>query len=116
GSTPSARPDSAWSTNENGLAAGAGMTTVPSQAVPARIGPEALAVALREALELGAHVGHAAPARIVQRPAAERGEAGGEDHGAVDRILVRHDAFAQTADADVEHRQDEGIGHLLRVR
>src|SRR5262249_27339625 len=41
------------------------------QAVPARIGPEAFAVALREAFELGADVGDAARARVVHGPAAE---------------------------------------------
>src|SRR5215831_20808670 len=84
------------------------------QAVPARIGPEALAVALRQSLELGADVGDAARARVVHGPAAERREAGGEDHGAVERILVRHHALAQTGHADVEHGKNEAVGHLRR--
>src|SRR5262249_25685323 len=84
------------------------------QAVPARIGPEALAVALREAFELGADVGGAARARVVHGPAAERPKAGGEDHGAVGRTLVRHHARAQTGDANVEHGENEAIGHLRR--
>ena len=77
------------------------------------IGPEALAVALREPFELGADVGDPARARVVHGPAAEWREAGGEDHGAVKRILVRHYALAQTADADVEHGENEAIGHLF---
>src|SRR5258708_12534317 len=75
------------------------------------MGRKALAVALRKALELGADVGDPARARVVHGPAAERREAGGEDHGALERVLVRHYALAQTADADVEHRADEAVGH-----
>src|SRR5262245_60729829 len=84
------------------------------QAVPARIGPEALAVALREPFELGADVGGAARACVMHGPAAERREAGGENHGAVEDILIRHHALAQTSDADVEHGENEAIRHLLR--
>src|SRR5262245_65571134 len=84
------------------------------RAIPVRIGPEALAIALREAFELGADVSDAARARVVHGPAAERREAGGEDHGAVERILVRHHALAQTGDADVEHRENEAVRHLRR--
>src|SRR5262245_48494583 len=84
------------------------------QAVPARVGPEALAVALHEPFELGADVGDAARARVVHGPAAERRKAGGEDHGAVERVLIRHHALAQTGDADVEHGKDEAVGHLRR--
>src|SRR6516162_7981983 len=80
--------------------------------VPARVGEEALAVALREPHQGGADVGHAVLSRIVQRPAAERREAGREYHGAVDGVFVCHDALAQAGDADVEHRQDETVGHL----
>src|SRR5262249_49991065 len=87
---------------------------VSCQAIPPRIGPEALAVALREAFELGADVGDAARARVVHGPAAERRKPGGEDHGAVERILIRHHALAQTGDADVEHRENEAIRHLRR--
>src|ERR1700746_800566 len=84
------------------------------QGVPARIGPEALAVALREAFELGADVGDAARARVVHGPAAGRRKAGGEDRGAVERTLARHYALAQAADADVEHGKNEAVGHLRR--
>src|SRR5262245_58822372 len=84
------------------------------QAIPARIGPEALAVALRQAFEFGADVGGAARARVVHGPAAERREAGGEDHGAVERVLIRHHALAQAGDADVEHRENEAVRHLRR--
>src|SRR5262245_65527570 len=84
------------------------------QAIPVRIGPEALAIALREAFELGADVGDAARARVVHGPAAERREAGGEDHGAVERILIRHHALAQARHANVEHQENEAVGHLRR--
>src|SRR5215813_13259520 len=84
------------------------------QAVPARIGPEALAVALRQSFELGADVGDAARARVVHGPAAERRKAGGEDHSAVERILIRDHALAQTADADVEHGENEPVRHFRR--
>src|SRR5260370_11715922 len=84
------------------------------QEVPARIGPEALAVALRQAFELGADVRDAARARVVYGPAAERRKAGGEDHGAVEGVLVRHHALAQTADADAEHGKNEAARHLRR--
>src|SRR5260221_3802331 len=94
--------------------AGAWRIEPSCQEVPARIGPEALAVALRQAFELGADVGDPARARVVHGPAAERREAGGEDHGAVERVLVRHYALAQTADADVEHPEDEAVCHLRR--
>src|SRR5262249_34847535 len=46
--------------------------------------------------------------------AAERRKAGGEDHSAVERILIRDHALAQTADADVEHGENEAVGHLRR--
>src|SRR5439155_26068726 len=84
------------------------------QAVPTRIGPEALAIALRQPFELGADVSRAARSRVVHGPAAERGKTGGEDHGGVDRILIRDDAFAQAGDGDIEHGENETIGHLLR--
>src|SRR5215468_12757452 len=84
------------------------------QELPARVGPEALAVALRQLLERGANVGDAARARVVHGPAAERRKAGGEDHGAVEGVLVRHYALAQTADADVEHGENEAVRHLRR--
>src|SRR5262249_12863455 len=84
------------------------------QAVPARIGPEALAVALREAFEVGADVGDTARARVVHGPAAERRERGGEGQGAVERTLVRHHALAQTGDADIEHGKNEAVRHLRR--
>src|SRR5262245_30730716 len=120
GSTPSARRDSASRTNENGLAARAGTTSqnlrgsASCQAVPARIGPEALTVALRQSFELGADVGGPTRARVVHGPATERREAGREDHGAVEDILIRHHALAQTGDADVEHGKNEAVRHLLR--
>src|SRR5262245_65231125 len=84
------------------------------QAIPARIGPEALAVALCEPFELGADGHDPARPRVVHGPAAERREAGGEDHGSVARILIRHDALAQTGDADVEHGENEAVRHLRR--
>src|SRR5438874_4521471 len=84
------------------------------QAVPTRVGPEALAIALRQPFELGADVFRAARSRVVHGPAAERRKAGSEDHGGVDRILIRHDAFAQAGDRDVEHGENQTIGHLLR--
>src|SRR5262245_19394781 len=84
------------------------------QAIPARIGPEAFAVALRQSLELVADVDDAAPGRVVHGPAAERREAGGEDHGAVEDVLIRHNALAQAGDADVEHGKNEAVRHLLR--
>src|SRR5260221_10377591 len=83
------------------------------QAVPARVGPKALAVTLRQPFELGADVCRAARSRVMHGPAAERRKAGGKNHRGIDRILVRDDAFAQAADGDVEHRKNEAIGHLL---
>src|SRR5262249_18289466 len=82
--------------------------------VPARIGPEALAEALRELPERLPDFGEAARLGIMHGPAAERRKAGGEDHGAVDGVLVRHHALAQAGDADVQHRQDQPIDHLRR--
>src|SRR5260221_10972850 len=94
--------------------AGAWRIEPSCQEIPARIGPEALAVALREPFELGADVRDPARARVVHGPAAERREAGGEDHGAVEGVLVRHYALAQAADADVEHGKNEAVRHLRR--
>src|SRR6266516_1647953 len=87
---------------------------VSCQAGPTRVGPEALAIPLRQPFELGADVFRAARSRVVHGPATERGKAGGEDHGSVDRILIRHDAFAQAGDRDVEHGENQTIGHLFR--
>src|SRR5262245_18821334 len=84
--------------------------------IPAGIGPEALAVALRELPERLPDVGHAARLGVMHGSAAERRKAGGEDHRAVDGVLVRHHALAQARHADVENRQDEPVGHLRRGR
>ncbi len=71
---------------------------------------------VRQARERVAHVGDAARARIVHRAAAERREAGGEDHRAIDDVFVGDDAFAQAGHADVEHRQDQPVGRVRRRR
>src|SRR5919201_6963528 len=87
---------------------------VPSfQLLPARIGLEALAVALRQPVELVANVRRAARAGVVHRPAAEWRKAGREHHRAVDRVLIGDHAFTQAGDADVEHGQDETVRHLF---
>src|SRR4051794_41846195 len=59
------------------------------QAVPARRGAEALAVAFRQPLELGIDIGHAARADVMHGSAAERRGGGGGDHGGVGPGLVR---------------------------
>ena len=80
--------------------------------VPARIGPEALAIFRGQLFQRLPDINDTARARIMHRPAAERRKSGRENHGTVDRILVGHHALAQAGDADVEHRQNETIGHI----
>src|SRR5262249_57342289 len=61
---------------------------------------------------VGGNVGAPPGGGVGHGPAAERREAGGEDHGAVEDTLIRHHALAQTSDADVEHGENEAVRHL----
>src|SRR5262249_61337872 len=73
------------------------------QKIPARIGPEALAVALGQAFELGADVGGPARARAVHGPAAARRGPCREEHGPVEGALAPHYALAHTAHTNLAH-------------
>jgi hypothetical protein len=59
-------------------------------------------------------VQRAAGAGVMHGSAAKRRKPGGEHHGAINRILVGHDAFAESGHAHIEHRQYETLGELFR--
>src|SRR5690242_276984 len=75
-------------------ARGGGELAASCEAVPAGVGLKAFAKAPCQALEIVPDVQRTARARVVHRPAAKRRKACGEHHGAVERVLIRHDAFA----------------------
>src|SRR4029078_10460041 len=54
--------------------------------------------------------------RVVQGATAERGVSGAKDHGAVHRVGIVDDAFAQGCDADIGHRQDQAVDHFRAWR
>src|SRR6478735_10931768 len=87
--------------------------SVSPKIVPARIGRKAPAESLGQRAQGGYDIFHAARARVVQRTAAERCISGAEDHGAVDRIGIVDDTFAECRDADIGHRQHQAVDHLV---
>ncbi len=77
----------------------AGAVTTPfTQRAPAGVGAEARPVALRQAVETCRAGIDAARARVGERAAAKRREAGAEDHAGVNQIRVLDDALAQARD------------------
>ena len=57
----------------------------------------------------------AAGARVVERAAAEGGEAGAEQHRGVDEVGAFNDALAQAGDALVDHDEDQAIDEIGRL-
>ncbi len=80
--------------------------------VPARIGLEALTIFRSQLCQSKHDVGYSARACIVHRATAKWSKTGCEYHCAVNRILVGDYALAQTGYANVEHLQNEAIGHI----
>ena len=59
------------------------------------------------------HRAEAAMARVLQRAAAERGEAGAEDHAGIEQVGIGDDALAQAGDALIDQREDQPVGQIL---
>ena len=65
-----------------------------------------------EALQRFDDVVHPSGPRVVERAAAERGEAGGEDHAGIGRIRVPDDAFVEAIGECVKQRQHKAVGEV----
>src|SRR5262249_4183252 len=81
--------------------------------LPARIRRESTAEFLRKRPQCRDDTLDTARARVVQRTAAEWSITRAKNHRAVAGVGVINNSFAQSCDADIRHRQDQPIDHLV---
>src|SRR3569623_407135 len=98
------------------------MSSVPADSItaarmlewPALIRHETRAVLLGEFFETPPYRRRPRAFREVQRSAAERREAGAEDHARIEQIGIRHHALAQAGHGLVEVTEQQAIGDVRR--
>src|SRR3546814_7401786 len=88
--------------------------------IPARARCEAVAVLRLQRLQALQHGVDASLADVLDRAAAERGEAGAEDHARIEQVGIFDHAVVQRGDGLVEQRQHQPVlevpGHLVVLR